>query len=140
MAKYGSVINDRVVATIEGDTLIAPEGYIEIPAYVHAGFIKNADGTYGPDDHMLKTEYSHREFILRLGGHHAAIQRLRDENNLLPPSEKNYELERLFQLWERSQDINLNDSDLHAAFDAFVGMGLLTRAEADNILTPNEIL
>lgn len=87
----------------------------------------------------MKTHYTHREFILRIGEHYASIERLKDSNAALSPDQKNYELSRLFTLWDKSKDIDLNDNDLHAAFDAFVGLGLMTSADALAVLTPNEV-
>lgn len=141
---YYAQIDDTgvVVAITETKKEIKADNMILIQGYdVDLLGRKYKDGEFEDkleEQEKLKTIYTHREFILRLGSHHAAIQRLRDENNALPPSQKNYELERLFQLWEKSQDIDLDDQDLHAAFDVFVGLDLMTRAEADTILTPNE--
>jgi hypothetical protein len=94
----------------------------------------------GPVAPVYKTEYTHREFIIRLGLLYAPIERLKDTNAALPPETKNYELSRLFTLWEKSKDIDLLDEDLQAAFTAFVGLGMFTREEADAVMVPNEVL
>ena len=89
---------------------------------------------------VLKTKYSHRDFILRIGEHYAAIERLKDANAALPPDQKNYELSRLFTLWDKAEDIDLEDADLHSAFGAFVSLGIMAEADANEILTPNEVV
>lgn len=158
MPRYAQIVNGTVILTLETglsldsfDPSLLMVDVTDMEPQPEPGWLYQPDKTpvFVPPEPeespvipepepALKTRYTHREFILRLGSHHATIHRLRDENNALPPSQKDYELERFFQLWEKSQDINLNDQDLHAAFDVFVGLDLMTRAEADIILTPNE--
>ena len=86
----------------------------------------------------LKTRYTHREFILRLGPEYAKIERVRDENNAKPPSKKNYDLARLFRLYDEAEWIGLDDPSLAEAMQAFVGLGLMSEERAAEILTPNE--
>lgn len=86
-----------------------------------------------------KTEYTHREFIIRIGDAHEAIERLRDVNAALPPETKNYQLARLFALWDKSTYLDLTDPDMAQAFGAFVALGVVTQEQADAILTPNEV-
>lgn len=88
---------------------------------------------------VLKTRYTHREFVLRLGDDYAKLERLRDENNAKPPSEKNYDLARLFRLFDLSEWIGLDDPSLQQAMHAFVGLGLITQERAVEIMTPNQV-
>ena len=92
-----------------------------------------------PVEPVYKTIYSHRDFILRIGEHYSAIERLHDENAALTPDQKNYELSRLFRLWEVAEVMDLNDADMHRAFGAFVQLGIMSQAEADKIMTPDEV-
>lgn len=92
----------------------------------------------GKNEAGLKVRYSHRDFVLRLGRHYEAIERLRDANDALGPEQKNYALSRAFLLYDKADFIDLEDEDLHAAFAAFVGLGLMSQADADAIMTPNE--
>ena len=87
---------------------------------------------------ILKTQYTHREFVLRLGLLYAPIERLRDSNAALSPETKNYDLVRLFTLWDKSAYIDLEDPDLAFAFGVFVSLGLFEQEAADAVLTPNE--
>ena len=91
-----------------------------------------------PSVPTLKTRYTHREFILRLGDEYAKIERLRDENNAKTPSKKNYDLARLFRLYDEAEFIGLEDPSLKEAMQAFVGLGLMSEPRAAEILTPNE--
>ena len=136
--KFCKSVDGRVVATIDGGSISAPEGYESAPPDLDIGWMPAGDGTYSPPPPQLKTIYTHREFAVRLAHLHVPIQRLRDENDKLPPDQKNYELSRLFLLWDLSHEIDLHDPDLHAAFTAFVALGLITADDARSILTPNE--
>lgn len=69
---------------------------------------------------------THREFILLLGEDYYAIQRLRDANEGLSISEKNYDLVRIFALWEAASFIDLADADLYNAFVFFVQLGVIS--------------
>ena len=111
-------------------------GWVECPDDVSPGW-SYLDGTWtapAPAAPPRQTILTHREFILALGPHYAAIERLRDTNAALPPEQKNYDLVRLFALWDAASYIDLADADLAAAFEAFVGMGIMTQEAVDGIL------
>ena len=79
------------------------------------------------------TRLSRREFIIRVGSAYTTIMRLKDTNDSLGPDEKNYELSRLFDLWDVSEYIDLADPDLIAAFSFFVESGVISQ-EAYNAI------
>lgn len=132
-----ALVENGIVLNVAVADMVLP-GWIECPDDVSPGW-RLTDGEWAapavepvtPDPVTILTP---REFILRLGSDYAAIQRLRDTNAALPPDEKNYDLVRLFALWDAASFIDLTDADLVAAFGAFVGMGLITRERADEIL------
>ncbi len=134
------IVEGGMAYLVDGDF---PNGeYTRVLAF---GWSQGDDGTWSPPQTVnmpeaLKKHYTHREFVLRLGPHYAAIERLRDANNALPPDQKNYDLARAFLLYDKSEFIDLEDPDLHGAFAAFVGLGLMSEAEAQEILTPNEVV
>lgn len=90
------------------------------------------------EQEKLKINYTHKQWIERLGPDFVTLQQLRDNNDLLPPSEKNYELVRAFTLFDVSDFISLEDENLSSAFEAFVQLGLMTEERAQEILTPND--
>lgn len=90
------------------------------------------------EQEKLKINYTHKQWIERLGPDFVTLQQLRDNNDLLPPSEKNYELVRAFALFDVSDFISLEDENLSSAFEAFVQLGLMTEERAQEILTPND--
>lgn len=136
--KYAQIENGVAVVIVEADSPLA--GYVQAPAGAGVGWLYN-DGVWSPPDtpvRPLKTRYTHREFILRLGAEYTKIERVRDENNAKPPSKKNYDLARLFRLYDEAEWIGLDDPSLKEAMQAFVGMGLMSEERAAEILTPNE--
>lgn len=132
-----ALIENGLAVNVAVAEVVLP-GWIECPDDVSPGWA-HADGDWTappveqgtPEPVTILTP---REFILRLGTHYAAIQRLRDENAAMPPDEKNYDLVRLFALWDAASYIDMTDADLVSAFGAFVGLGILTQADADEIL------
>lgn len=136
--KYAQIENGVAVVIVEADSTLA--GYVQAPAGAGVGW-RYDDGRWSPPAapaQLLKTRYTHREFILRLGPEYAKIERVRDENNAKPPSKKNYDLARLFRLYDEAEFIGLDDPSLKEAMQAFVGMGLMSEERAAEILTPNE--
>lgn len=88
---------------------------------------------------VYKTQYTHREFVLRLGDEYAALERLRDTNEAKTPAEKNYDLARLFRLFDLATYIDLTDESIAQAFQLFVSLDLMTQERAVEIMTPNEL-
>lgn len=89
---------------------------------------------------VLKTEYTHREFILRLGSMYGPIRKLKDVNAALPPETRDYDLVRLFEIWDKASYLDLNDPGMTQAFAAFVSLGIVTQEDATTFLTPDEEL
>lgn len=136
--KYAQIENGVAVVIVESDSPLS--GYVQAPAGAGVGW-RYDDGRWSPPETPeppLKARYTHREFILRLGPEYAKIERVRDENNAKPPSKKNYDLARLFRLYDEAEWIGLDDPSLAEAMQAFVGLGLMSEERAAEILTPNE--
>ena len=135
MNRWAMISGDAVLTITEQDTSpCIPGTWINVTdASVGPGWRRDGDKWLPPVE-ARQTILTPREFILRMGTHYAAIQRLRDENAALPPDEKNYDLVRMFALWDAASCIDLTDADLVSAFGAFVAMGILTQADAEEIL------
>lgn len=120
----------KVVNTILADDVFCEAAYPGLWRRVES---EEPDVT--PDEGQRKQpmRLSRREFIIRVGLAYSAIMRLKDINNSLGPDEKNYELSRLFDLWDVSEYIDLADPDLIAAFSFFVESGVISQ-EAYNAI------
>lgn len=135
MNRWAMIQNDAIVTiTAQNSTPLISGEWVDVTDIaVGPGWRRDGD-EWLPPTMERKTILTHREFIILLGPHYAAIERLRDTNALLPPDQKNYDLARLFALWDAASYIDLADEDLAAAFEAFVGLGIMTQAAVDGVL------
>lgn len=135
MNRWAMIQNDAIVTiTAQNSTPLISGEWVDVTDIaVGPGWRRDGD-EWLPPTMERKTILTHREFIILLGPHYAAIERLRDTNATLPPDQKNYDLARLFALWDAAAYIDLADADLAEAFAAFVGLGIMTQEDVDGIL------
>lgn len=135
MKRWALIVEEKIETVTEQESMpCIPGEWLDITdVAVGPGWRRDGD-VWLPPTVERKTILTPREFILLLGSNYAAIQRLRDENALLPPDQKSYDLVRLFAIWDATTYIDLSDPDLVAAFESFVGLGIITQEEADGIL------
>ena len=90
------------------NTILADDAFCEAAYPGLWRRVVSEEPTAVPDEGMQAqcTHISRREFIIRVGSAYSAIMRLKDMNNSLGPDEKNYELSRLFDLWDVSEYID----------------------------------
>ena len=135
MKRWALIVEEKIETVTEQESMpCIPGEWLDVTD-VAVGPCWRRDGDeWLPPTMERKTILTHREFIILLGPHYAAIERLRDTNAALPPDQKNYDLVRLFAIWDAASYIDLADADLVAAFAAFVGLGIMTQAAVDGIL------